>query len=228
MLTASLPEYERAQRSRFADGMSKPIQCVSFSVLHELGVSRHEVAITTEPQVDRPLTLSVPLPKTVVPAWQKAETILGSGLGLSRLTESVRCAPMLPVIAPSGSLLGRLGLESGPTVDLAYAKQLLEHEQVTAARTLLERAVGRYPQDERLRNLYHAIAPGRVVRRDVHYRDRTMETAWIQAHRAQYRGKWVALFGEQVLGIGDNLQTVLRRVREHHHDEPPLIHHFPD
>lgn len=228
MLAASLVDSQQEQRSRLADRMSKPIQPATRLVLPGLGVSMREIPPAIEPQSVRPLLASAALPETVLPLRQKSEPFLGRGLDRIGATESIQHVSLSTMMATSGSLLGQLGLTSGPTVELAYAKQLLEHEHITSARMVLERAIGRYPQDERLRRLYHTIAPGRVVRRDIHYRDRVMEAAWIQAHRAQYRGKWVALLGEQVLGIADNLQTVLRCVRKHHLDEPPLIHHFID
>jgi hypothetical protein len=49
--------------------------------------------------------------------------------------------------------------------------------------------------------------------------------AWIKANRAHYKGKWVALLGEQVLGIGDSLKAVLRLVQEQQLEETPLLHH---
>ncbi len=226
MLTALLIDHELEQQPQLADEMPKPTQHVSLLAIHEPGVPRHGLSPVMELQVVSPRPLSVAPPQTAMPPHQKAETVLGSGLGCTRPKESVRRASPFSKNEPAGSILGQLGLKSGPTVELAYAKKLLEHEQVATARALLERAVSRYPQDERLRNLYRAIAPGRVVRQDVHYRDQAIEAAWIQTHRIQYRGKWVALLGEQVLGIGDDLQTILGCIREHHLDDPPLIHHF--
>ena len=69
------------------------------------------------------------------------------------------------------------------------------------------------------------MTPGEVVRRDVRYSDRTAEMAWIKANRANYRGKWVALLGEKVLGVGDSLTAVLRLMQEQRLEETPLIHH---
>jgi hypothetical protein len=83
----------------------------------------------------------------------------------------------------------------------------------------------RYPKDTKLQDLYHTVSPGRAVPREVTYRDRKLEMAWIKANRSQYRGKWVALLGEQVIGMGDDLKSVLRVVQKQQLAEPPLIHH---
>lgn len=224
MLEELLVERKLEQQRLLAHGTAKPTQFGLLLAQHEPEVSGHEFHLAIEPQVIWP---AMPLEvgrKTVMPPKRTLE----SGLGLAAPMESDRWAQVFPKNAPSEGLFGRLGFEFGPTVELAYAKQLLEHEQVTDARAFLERAIRKYPEDERLRKLHRAIAPGRVERRVTHYPDRTIEATWIQAHRVQYRGKWVALLGEQVLGIGDDLQTVLRLVREHQLDEPPLIHHFAD
>jgi hypothetical protein len=84
----------------------------------------------------------------------------------------------------------------------------------------------RYPKDTKLQDLYRTVSPGRAVPREVTYRDRKSEMAWIKVNRSQYRGKWVALLGEQVISIEDDLKSVLRVVRTQRLAEPPLIHHF--
>jgi hypothetical protein len=94
------------------------------------------------------------------------------------------------------------------------------------AREILQRILLQYPTDEKLLNLYRAISPGKVVRRNVRYSDRTLEMDWIKANRSIYKGKWVALLGEKVIGIGDDLKTVLRIVQEKQLREIPLIHHL--
>lgn len=228
MLTALLIDHELEQQSQRANATPTPTLHVSPLATHEPVVPMHGLPPVTKPQGTSLRTLSIAQPKIAIPPQQKAETVFGSGLDCTIPKEYIRRISPFSKDEPAGSFHGQLGIKSGPTVELAYAKKLLEHEQVANARTLLERAIGRYPQDERLRNLYRAIAPGRVVRQDVRYRDQAVEAAWIQKHRVQYRGKWVALRGEQILGIGDNLQTILRCIRERHLDDPPLIHHFVD
>jgi len=40
-----------------------------------------------------------------------------------------------------------------------------------------------------------------------------------------YRGKWVALLGEQVLGVGDSLKAVLCLIQDQQIEDIPLLHH---
>jgi len=97
---------------------------------------------------------------------------------------------------------------------------------VVTAREILQRALRQYPTNERLLSLYQAVSPGKVVRRDVRYSDRTSEISWIKANRSHYRGKWVALLGEKVIAVGDSLKAVLRIVQERQLEETPLLHHL--
>jgi hypothetical protein len=130
-----------------------------------------------------------------------------------------------PRLEPSThALLGHLPSEPGPAFELMYAKHLLGQGRVAMARALLQRLLLHYPTDDKLLNLYRAVSPGKVVRNDVRYSDRTLEMDWIQANRSFHRGKWVALLGGKVIGIGDDLKTVLRMVQEKQLRETPLIH----
>jgi len=105
-----------------------------------------------------------------------------------------------------------------------YVKHLLGQGRVARAREILQRILLQYPTDEKLLNLYRAISPGKVVRSNVRYSNRTLEMDWIKANQSFYRGKWVALLGGKVISIGDDLKTVLRMVQEERLREAPLIH----
>jgi Family of unknown function (DUF5678) len=148
----------------------------------------------------------------------------GELTALPRLLPSPKMPPPSIELGARGNL-GHLTAESGPAFELVCAKYLLGQGRVAIARELLQQALSRYPMDARLRNLYRAIAPGAVVRSKVKGRDRTLETTWLRVHREQYRGKWVALHGEQVLGVGDTLKEVLCLVQQLQLEAGPLIHH---
>jgi hypothetical protein len=107
-----------------------------------------------------------------------------------------------------------------------YVKHLLGQGRVAIARAILQRVLLHYPTDEKLLNLYRAISPGEVVRSNVRYSDRALEMDWLKENRSIYKGKWVALLGGKVIGIGDDLKTVLRMVQEKQLREIPLIHHL--
>jgi hypothetical protein len=210
MLKVVLAQDAPEQRPQVAEAVSKALPQSQLLANQATGTPLSDVVVRSQRQVEPP------------------DTTLGSGQRAVRTIDQARGVPQaggfLRLYSPPRQLLS----EPGPAFELAYAKHLLAHERVAKARTVLERAIGKYPQDERLTALYRAIAPGRVERRDIQYRDRKAEAVWIQSHRSEYHGKWVALFGGEVLGIGDDLQTVLRLVRQFQLEEPPLLHHFVD
>ena len=170
--------------------------------------------------------VSVVLPETARLLRQTTDTALGSGLMTARPSVSDQPAPQLRMPPIPCRPLDHFSLGPRPTLELEYAKHLLGQGRVAMAREILLRALFRYPKDSRLGDLYRTVSPSRIVPREVTYRDRRLEIAWIKANRSHYRGKWVALLGEQVIGIGDDLKSVLRVVREQQLAEPPLIHHF--
>ncbi|MFN7924826.1 MAG: DUF5678 domain-containing protein [Bryobacteraceae bacterium] len=80
-----------------------------------------------------------------------------------------------------------------------------------------------------------ASAPPPVQRGDrqrskvtrVPFKERTEEIKWINTHRAEYAGKWVALEGARLLAVGDDAKEVLDAARAAGVAEPLLDHVFP-
>jgi hypothetical protein len=103
-------------------------------------------------------------------------------------------------------------------------KDLLGYGRLKAARELLESALQQYPTNERLRKLHWAVSPGKVELVDVRYSDRGEEVAWIKENQAKYKGKWVVLLGNRVLGMGDDLKTAMHIAQEQQYEGLPLIH----
>jgi hypothetical protein len=151
---------------------------------------------------------------------------LGGARGIAGFPVNVYDKPQLDARLFNPVTLGHLTAGPGPALALLCAKRLLEQGQAGSACEILQKALQQYPTDERLLNLYQAISPGKVVRRDVRYSNRALEIAWIKANHSRYRGKWVALLGEHVLAVGDSLKAVLRLVQEQQPEDTPFIHHF--
>jgi len=107
---------------------------------------------------------------------------------------------------------------------IEQVKDLLGYGRLKAARELLERALQQYPTNERLLKLHWAVSPGKVERVDVRYSDRGEEVAWIKENQKKYKGKWVVLLGNRVLGMGDDLKTAMRMAKEQQYEGLPLIH----
>ena len=147
----------------------------------------------------------------------------GASFGGTRIIVNPVESPQEP---SKPTLLGHLTAEPGSAFELMYVKYLLGEGRVTMAREMLQRILQQYPADEKLLHLYNAIAPGKVVRTNMHYSDRTLEMDWIRVNSSVYRGKWIALLGANVIGIGDDLKSVLRMVQEQQPHATPLIHHL--
>ncbi len=102
-------------------------------------------------------------------------------------------------------------------------RDLIEREQLTAARDLLAAALEAGDHDPALEAWQTVLAPARVVER----RDRALEPsrdrelAWLDAHAREHRGQWLALDGDQLVAQASTLQelhTALPKMTP-----PPLV-----
>ncbi|MEK6410912.1 MAG: DUF5678 domain-containing protein [Acidobacteriota bacterium] len=75
------------------------------------------------------------------------------------------------------------------------------------ARVLLEEKL----KSEDQRNGSSALP--RVLASDLAIKDRSREARWLQEHRAEYAGQWVALDGERLIASGDDLKQVANTAR---------------
>lgn len=56
------------------------------------------------------------------------------------------------------------------------------------------------------------------------YIDRSRELAWLAEHREEYRGKWVVLEGERLIGHGDDPRPIVDKARAEGIECPFVIH----
>lgn len=109
---------------------------------------------------------------------------------------------------------------------LGEVKSLLSKGELVKARQSLERALiaGQKFSDPLLK-LNDALALEKVVTRSVTSPDRKSEATWIKTNRAAYKGKWVAVLGEQVVASGDTFKEVLAAIKQKGLSLMPVIHH---
>jgi hypothetical protein len=111
------------------------------------------------------------------------------------------------------------------TMALARIKQFIETSAVEEARALAKEVVARWPEDGRAQYWARVLAPakGRVVpgRRS---RPLDRERAWLREHAHEYRGQWLAIFGDQLLAADKSLANVMKVVRETPGAEDALLH----
>jgi hypothetical protein len=105
---------------------------------------------------------------------------------------------------------------------LRQLHSLLEQGRIREAHNLFEFAKDFVPQDSKIRE---ALAPPRVTtssKRDV---DRSAEYRWLDLNSTRFRGKWVALLGEELVASADSLKELLAQIRTAQAEGKPLVHH---
>lgn len=101
---------------------------------------------------------------------------------------------------------------------------LMEAERITAARQMLAAAPAYILSDPLVSRLRLVLAPPvvkRVQRRDV---DRTQEYDWLRANGRDYRGRWVALVGGNLLASARTLRELQEELRSTQPASRPLLH----
>jgi hypothetical protein len=56
-------------------------------------------------------------------------------------------------------------------------------------------------------------AEPRILAKNLPIKDRASEVEWLQKHRNEYAGQWIALDGEKLIASGDDLKQVVSTAR---------------
>ena len=56
--------------------------------------------------------------------------------------------------------------------------------------------------------------PAKIIATDLPVRDRSREYAWLEQHRDEYDGRYVALDGDRLIAAGDGAKEVATKARE--------------
>ncbi len=116
-------------------------------------------------------------------------------------------------------------LQSDALLFAMAARRLLQSEQVSAARALLEAAPAHVLSDPVIARLRSTLAPPVVRLVDRQDADRTPEYNWLRAAQGgQYRGQWVAINGDCLLAAAPSLRELRELLRANPPDRPPLVH----
>ncbi len=105
-------------------------------------------------------------------------------------------------------------------------RELIEREQIGAARRLFATASLELLTDTSLTSLQQVLAPARVMvikKADV---DRAREYRWLATHANRYRGQWVALDGEALLAHAPSLKELREVLKTLAAPKPPLVHYI--
>ena len=92
---------------------------------------------------------------------------------------------------------------------IEQVKHMLDQQKVRDARRILEIGSIRYPASRQIVSLLQAISPGRVSSTGLAISGRERETAWIKQNGHKYRGKWIALDENHLIGFAPTLKELL-------------------
>ena len=107
---------------------------------------------------------------------------------------------------------------------VSMIREMLDQDQVAAARTLLSVALAESPNNPELLRTAEVLAVPKSVRRPVQDSDRRREYSWLAAHANSHRGKWVAIFGSELLGSAASLAELLELLKSSGTQRVALIH----
>jgi hypothetical protein len=126
-------------------------------------------------------------------------------------------------ISPAQSL-GPTRQERDALPFLAAVRRLVEGERLAAAREMLGSAPAYILSDPLIARLRLVVAPPVVTRVEGRDVDRTLEYGWLRTEGHKYRGRWVALEGNNLLATGATLRELRELLKTLVLARPPLLH----
>lgn len=104
---------------------------------------------------------------------------------------------------------------------LEEIRQQTRAGRIRTAQRLVREAVARYPEDPELQKAHGVLVGRRAKSRPGTGRHLREEYAWLRNPPAEYRGRWVALIGAEVIAAADTLEQ-LRALLSSHVGPTPL------
>ncbi len=197
-LSYEIPEiHQRARRENLSQALSGEVSTVKLSDPRQLT----DIFELRQRSVNRGFTCSVDLfsRTTSSHARDSARAVMGHPVGANTL----------------------------PLVVLEKAKILLGECNVREAVCLLQAGVEQFPSDSRIASLLKVILPqGRARKVNSFTKNRQKETSWIKTHGREYKGKWIALDGDELVAFSDTLRQLLENMNLMRQERMPLIQYI--
>jgi hypothetical protein len=113
--------------------------------------------------------------------------------------------------------------------DLQRLVGLIEQDQVKEARTLARDLAEKWPDSAAIQHLAWVLEPPKVVRSrpGVSTPPFAQEYAWVRRHAREYPGRWLAVYGDQLIAAGLNIRTVREAARATLGEADPLFYYQP-
>jgi hypothetical protein len=119
--------------------------------------------------------------------------------------------------------------EETPDGYVARLRDLVEREHVSAARRLVQEARQRFPEDPTLARWHELLSPAKLLGRSpASGVDRTAEIRWLDTYGPAYKGEWLAVSGDQLLGHSKSLQELVTMLDRNPTKPRPLLHYISD
>jgi adenine/guanine phosphoribosyltransferase-like PRPP-binding protein len=109
---------------------------------------------------------------------------------------------------------------------LALIRGMLDRDQVAAARALLSVALAEQLDASELVRISEVLAVPRAVKRAVRDADRAREYRWLVTNAASFRGRWVAVVGDDLVATAASLKELLQAVKLAGREHEALVHHI--
>jgi hypothetical protein len=123
----------------------------------------------------------------------------------------------------------KISWEETPEDYVARLRDLVEREHVSSARKLVQEARQRFPRDSGLARWHELLSPAKLLGRSpASGLDRTAEIGWLDAHGPAYKGEWVALSGDQLLGHSRSLKELRGILQRNPVNQRFFLHYIPD
>ena len=111
-----------------------------------------------------------------------------------------------------------------PQLLVEQIKKLLSRQRFLAAQRAAVRAAEEFPEEPWLQKAKRVLDPTGASSVPATGPERTRELEWLRLNSDAYRGKWVALLGDDLIAAGDDFDTVWREVQATPLEGKPLVH----
>lgn len=119
-----------------------------------------------------------------------------------------------------------LPVQAEPEDVFELLRQLIADGQVRTAREVLAEARRRFPGHAKVRLAQRVFAEGKPTPNPFAQPTAAAEIEWLRDPPAEYRGRWVALVGGDVVGVADSAQELMRSLRSKNLTQVPVVQHL--
>src|SRR5207244_12293467 len=113
--------------------------------------------------------------------------------------------------------------------DLQHLRGLLEHDRGEEARRFVKELQPRWPESERVKHYAHVLAPPKVrLRPDIPARSLEREWKWLEEHRHEYPGCWLAVYEDRLIAADPDRGVAVAKAREVLGDKGALLFYQPE